>query len=221
MPYNILYSLIEILRVKGLYRIFSFSVRVFLRSFEFVYARLKAARGSLPVLVQAAAVEEGLAAVNALLRPSAVVPHVEMQVGLFRVTGAALAAGIRPALLKLVTGRPRVPIAEGLLMALQVAAQDETFATVFAIVLSLRIAPSDRFRESLCNIINHSSITLQPCNSPRVVCASHGGLAWKITEKYLRAIRSLLNDRSPPISQIHLDGTMGIQRGPRVDVLRV
>lgn len=107
---------------------------------------------------QAAAMEKGFFADGTLLRPTAVVSHVENQVRLFRVTGTALAAGERPALLQLVTRRTRIPIAEALLMAPQVPGKGETLATVFAIVLSFRVVPSNRVREKLCNIINHSSI---------------------------------------------------------------
>lgn len=104
-----------------------------------VLAGLKATRGPLPVFPQAAAVEERFPANGTLLRPTAVVPHVEDQVGLFRVTGTALTAGVRSALLQLVARRPGVPVAEALLVAPQVAGQGETLATVFAIVLSFRV----------------------------------------------------------------------------------
>lgn len=75
--------------------------------------------------------------------------------GLFRVTGAALAAGERPALLQLVARRSRIPIAETLLVTPQMTGKGETLAAVFAIVFSFRVVPTYRVpREKLCNIIN-------------------------------------------------------------------
>lgn len=72
---------------------------------------LEVARGPLTVSAQAAAVQKRLAADVALLRTTALVPHVEDEMRLLGVAGAALRAGERPDLLQLVAGGARVPIA--------------------------------------------------------------------------------------------------------------
>lgn len=116
---------------------------------------LKVAGGALAVFAQAATVKKGFPADGAFLRSATVVPNVENEVGLFRVTGAALAAGERPALLQLVARRSRIPIAETLLVTPQMTGKGETLAAVFAIVFSFRVVPTYRVpREKLCNIIN-------------------------------------------------------------------
>lgn len=116
---------------------------------------LKVAGGTLAVFAQAATVKKGFPADGAFLRSATVVPNVENEVGLFRVTGAALAAGERPALLQLVARRSRIPIAETLLVTPQMTGKGETLAAVFAIVFSFRVVPTYRVpREKLCNIIN-------------------------------------------------------------------
>lgn len=94
-------------------------------------------RGSLAVPAQAAAVQKRLAAAVALLRAAALVPHVEDEVRLLGVAGAALRARERPDLLQLVAGGPGVPVAGALLMAPQMAGQREALAAVLAAVLSL------------------------------------------------------------------------------------
>lgn len=86
---------------------------------------------------QAAAVQERLATDVALLRAAALVPHVEDEMRLLGVAGAALRAGVRSDLLRLVTSRPRVPVAGALLMAPQMARLRETLAAILATVLSL------------------------------------------------------------------------------------
>ncbi|KZC13544.1 hypothetical protein WN55_05096 [Dufourea novaeangliae] len=91
------------------------------------------------MLPQAAAVKKGFLANGTFLRPTAVVSHVEDQMRLFRVTGAALTAGVRSVLLQLVAGRTGIPVAETLLVTLQMAGQGETLATVSATVLSFRV----------------------------------------------------------------------------------
>lgn len=116
---------------------------------------LKVAGGALAVFAQAATVKKCFAADGAFLRSATVVPNVENEMRLFRVTGAALAAGERPALLQLVARRPRIPIAETLLVTPQMTGKGETLAAVFAIVFSFRVVPTYRVpREKLCNIIN-------------------------------------------------------------------
>lgn len=116
---------------------------------------LKVAGGALAVFAQAATVKKGFPADGAFLGSATVVPNVENEVGLFRVTGAALAAGERPALLQLVARRSRIPIAETLLVTPQMTGKGETLAAVFAIVFSFRVVPTYRVpREKLCNIIN-------------------------------------------------------------------
>lgn len=52
---------------------------------------------------QAATMKKGFPADGTFLRSTTVVPNVENQMRLFRVTGAALAAGKWPALLQLMT----------------------------------------------------------------------------------------------------------------------
>lgn len=94
-------------------------------------------RGSLTMPAQAAAVQKGLAADVALLRAAALVPHVEDEVRLLGVAGAALRAGERPDLLQLVAGRARVPVAGALLVAPQMTGLREAFAAVLAAVLAL------------------------------------------------------------------------------------
>lgn len=107
------------------------------------------------MFAQAATVKKCFAADGAFLRSATVVPNVENEMRLFRVTGTALAAGERPALLQLVAGRPRIPIAETLLVTPQMTGKGETLAAVFAIVFSFRVVPTYRVpREKLCNIIN-------------------------------------------------------------------
>lgn len=107
------------------------------------------------MFAQAATVKKGFPADGAFLRSATVVPNVENEVRLFRVTGAALAAGERPALLQLVARRSRIPIAETLLVTPQMTGKGETLAAVFAIVFSFRVVPTYRVpREKLCNIIN-------------------------------------------------------------------
>lgn len=100
-------------------------------------AKLKVARGSLAVPSQAAAVQKRLAANVALLRAAALVPHVEDEVWLLGVAGAALRTGERPDLLRLVAGGPGVPIARALLMTPQMAGLRKTLAAVLATILSL------------------------------------------------------------------------------------
>lgn len=95
------------------------------------------ARGSLAMPSQAAAVQKRLATDVALLRTAALVPHVEDEMRLLGIAGAALRAGVRPDLLRLVTSRPGVPVAGALLMAPQMARLRETLAAVLATVLSL------------------------------------------------------------------------------------
>lgn len=107
------------------------------------------------MFAQAATVKKGFPADGAFLRSATVVPNVENEVRLFRVTGAALAAGERPALLQLVARRSRIPIAETLLVTPQMTGKGETLAAVFAIVFSFRVVSTYRVpREKLCNIIN-------------------------------------------------------------------
>lgn len=106
---------------------------------------------------QAATMKKGFPADGAFLRSAAVVPNVENQMRLFRVTGAALIAGKRSALLQLMTGRSRIPIAETLLVTPQMTGKGETLAAEFAIVFSFRVVPTYRVREKLCNIINDRS----------------------------------------------------------------
>lgn len=86
---------------------------------------------------QTAAVQERLAADVALLRTTALVPDVEDEMRLLGVAGAALRTGERSDLLRLVTGRPGVPVAGALLMTPQIARLRETLAAVLATVLSL------------------------------------------------------------------------------------
>lgn len=86
---------------------------------------------------QAAAVQKRLATDVALLRTATLVPHVEDEMRLLGVAGAALRARERSDLLRLVTGRPGIPIAGALLMAPQMARLRETLAAVLATVLSL------------------------------------------------------------------------------------
>lgn len=86
---------------------------------------------------QTAAVQKRLAADVALLRSAALVSHVEDKMRLLGVASAALRAGERSDLLRLVAGRPGVPVAGALLMTPQVARLRETLAAVLATVLSL------------------------------------------------------------------------------------
>lgn len=87
---------------------------------------------------QAAAVQKRLTADVALLRATALVPHVEDEVRLLGVAGAALRARERPDLFQLVAGGPRIPVAGALLMAPQMAGLRVALAAVLAAVLSLR-----------------------------------------------------------------------------------
>lgn len=86
---------------------------------------------------QAAAVQKCLAADVALLRAAALVPHVEDEVRLLGVAGAALRAGERPDLLRLMAGGPGVPVARTLLMAPQMSGLRKALAAVLATILSL------------------------------------------------------------------------------------
>lgn len=99
--------------------------------------KLKVARGSLAMPPQAAAVQKCLAADVALLRAAALVPHVEDEVRLLGVAGAALRAGERPDLLRLMAGGPGVPVARTLLMAPQMSGLRKALAAVLATILSL------------------------------------------------------------------------------------
>lgn len=100
-------------------------------------AKLEVARGSLAVPSQAAAVQKRLAADVALLRTTALVPHVEDEMRLLGVAGAALRTGERPDLLRLMAGGPGIPVAGTLLMAPQMAGLGKALATVLATILSL------------------------------------------------------------------------------------
>lgn len=62
-------------------------------------AKLKVARGSLAMPSQAATVQKRLAADVALLRTTTLVPHMEDEMRLLGVAGAALCAGERSNLL--------------------------------------------------------------------------------------------------------------------------
>lgn len=86
---------------------------------------------------QAAAVQKRLAADVALLRAAAFVPHVEDEVRLLGVTSAALRAGERSDLLRLMAGGPGIPVAGALLMTPQVAGLRKALAAVLATILSL------------------------------------------------------------------------------------
>lgn len=86
---------------------------------------------------QAAAVEKRLAADVALLRAAALVPHVEDEMRLLGIAGAALRAGERPDFLRLMTGGPGVPVARALLMAPQMTGLREPLAAVLATIFSL------------------------------------------------------------------------------------
>lgn len=133
---------------------------------------LKIAGGALAVFAQAATVKKSFPADGAFLRSATVVPNVENEMRLFRVTGAALAAGERPALLQLVARRSRIPIAETLLVTPQMTGKGETLAAVFAIVFSFRVVPTYRVpREKLCNIINDR---YQLCSIIRLVHQTRG-----------------------------------------------
>lgn len=100
-------------------------------------AKLEVARGSLAVPSQAAAVQKRLAADVALLRAAALVPHVKDEMRLLGIAGAALRAGERSDLLRLMTGGPGVPVARALLMTPQMAGLRKALAAVLATIFSL------------------------------------------------------------------------------------
>lgn len=100
-------------------------------------AKLEVARGSLAVPSQAAAMQKRLAADIALLRAAALMPHVEDEMRLLGIAGAALRAGERSDFLRLMAGGPGVPVAGALLMTPQMTGLRKSLAAVLATIFSL------------------------------------------------------------------------------------